>query len=258
MTSRAATAHQAERTGSEIVHHLHQGVTLCNMRGLPCDWPKEHLWSSDWRDVNCVACNEAHQILMSRIPVPSHLPEYIELIFHLSADVAHFNGFSIVKAGGRFALGDGKKRLLTRVEVPGTSAGIRIADGLVLRHHGSIAKVRFIGLDPALLPLTAEYDAPKMEEARQTSFVTSAMVAWEQRVKNWWSSEGEHVQRVYRARQAVIKRFVAIQAPSELAKAVYRLVAAAVEDGMNEKIVWEHLRVMGTEALKRLSGEAIE
>lgn len=39
-----------------IVHHLHAGVTPCNMAGVPKDWPGGHLWDGDWKLVNCEGC----------------------------------------------------------------------------------------------------------------------------------------------------------------------------------------------------------
>lgn len=46
-----------------VVHHLHRGIAACAQtdpaavtRGVPGGWPAGHLWSTDWRDVNCTGC----------------------------------------------------------------------------------------------------------------------------------------------------------------------------------------------------------
>jgi hypothetical protein len=49
-----------ELRGDETIHHLRGGFTPCGMRGLPGDWPEGHLWSIDWKDVNCIACKQTH------------------------------------------------------------------------------------------------------------------------------------------------------------------------------------------------------
>ncbi len=39
-----------------IIHILHGGVTACLMEGVPRDWPADHCWSADWKDVTCRHC----------------------------------------------------------------------------------------------------------------------------------------------------------------------------------------------------------
>jgi len=38
------------------VHFLQFGMTPCMMEGPPKDWPADHKWSGDWREVNCPQC----------------------------------------------------------------------------------------------------------------------------------------------------------------------------------------------------------
>jgi hypothetical protein len=38
------------------VHYLNYGMTACLENGPPVEWPSGELWSSDWKDVTCLAC----------------------------------------------------------------------------------------------------------------------------------------------------------------------------------------------------------
>jgi hypothetical protein len=38
------------------VHYMQYGMTACLVNGPPKDWPEDHKWSSDWKDVTCQGC----------------------------------------------------------------------------------------------------------------------------------------------------------------------------------------------------------
>jgi hypothetical protein len=44
-----------------IVHFLRAGVTPCEMRGVPGDWPPGHAWSPEWAEVTCTQCLAAKE-----------------------------------------------------------------------------------------------------------------------------------------------------------------------------------------------------
>lgn len=42
--------------GLLTVHMFGYGMSACMRKGPPSAWPKDHLWSEDWKNVNCAAC----------------------------------------------------------------------------------------------------------------------------------------------------------------------------------------------------------
>lgn len=49
-------------TVKETIHHVRMGQTACDFSslfGTPAEWPKHHVWASDWRSVTCKRCLEA-------------------------------------------------------------------------------------------------------------------------------------------------------------------------------------------------------
>lgn len=39
-----------------VIHFMNYGMTACNKPGVPKSWPKDHLWSGTWDEVNCPDC----------------------------------------------------------------------------------------------------------------------------------------------------------------------------------------------------------
>ena len=38
------------------VHYFNHGMSACMRQGPPVNWPPDHRWSSDWKDVTCDEC----------------------------------------------------------------------------------------------------------------------------------------------------------------------------------------------------------
>ena len=39
-----------------IIHFFNEGRSACMREGPPVNWPEDHRWSSDWKDVTCDDC----------------------------------------------------------------------------------------------------------------------------------------------------------------------------------------------------------
>lgn len=48
---------EVPRAGKKNIHYLKHGLCVCGMfSSPPVNWPYDHQWAPDWKDVNCPGC----------------------------------------------------------------------------------------------------------------------------------------------------------------------------------------------------------